>query len=99
MSQEALEAGSGIVVLAWARAGGLGVVHGAQGEDGFIGFPSAETPHVRTSRESHEGGKMYFQAPGPWGQAPVDLGKGSRALGAVLSGLRGISPESLGPGL
>lgn len=99
MSQAALEAGSGIVVLAWARAGSLGVVHGAQGEDGFMGFPSAERPHVRTSRESHGGEKIYFQASGPWGQASADLGKGSRALGVVLTGLHGISPESLWPAL
>lgn len=62
-------------------AGSLGAVSCSKGEDGFAGFPSAERPSVRTSRKSHRGERNYFQAKGPMGQAPMDLGTGSEALG------------------
>lgn len=43
--------------------------------------------------------KITFRHQVPWGQAPMDLGKGSGTLGAVLSGLCRTSPGNPGPGL
>ena len=62
-------------------AGSIGAVSRDKGEDGFAGFPSVEKPGVRTSGKSHRGERNYFQAKGPMGQAPMDLGTGSEALG------------------